>query len=84
MEGEEAFKRLQKARQMDSRISTSELASADQGVKVNPLMHEVFLREIVESGGAPSVQELIDKADELGGLFASEQSFAISAYNKLT
>lgn len=58
LRGEEAYKRLSKARELDSQMSMSKSALPDSKIKLNPAMYDDYLREIVETGGAPSIQEL--------------------------
>lgn len=46
-------------------------------------MHSAYLREIIETGGAPSIVELTQKAEALGARGCQEESIAKSAINKL-
>jgi len=39
-------------------MSMSKSALPDSKIKLNPAMYDDYLREIVETGGAPSIQEL--------------------------
>ena len=50
-------------------------------LRLNPALHDAYLREIVEQGGAPSVQTLVMKAVSLGGHGYLEESTAKRVYN---
>ena len=53
-------------------------------MRLNPSLHGSYLREIVEQGGAPSIQILVVKAESLGGHGYLEESVAKRSYNSLT
>lgn len=55
LDGESAYQRLLHAKELDSLVNIEHSARPDSQIKLNPSMYEAYLREIVESGGTPSV-----------------------------
>ena len=47
-------------------------------------MHHAYLREIIETGGAPSIEELAMRADNLGGYGYHEESAVKKAFNAVS
>jgi hypothetical protein len=47
-------------------------------------MHGAYMREIIENGGAPSVQELSMKAEALGGHFYLEEKLIKKTFNAVS
>ena len=83
--GEEAYQRLLQAKKLDSRvdIGRSTRAKESSTLQLSEAMHDSYLREIVETGGAPSLQELATKAEALGGHGNSEESMVKKAVNSM-
>ncbi len=66
IDGEQAYQRLAQAKELDKLVNVSQnVALPAVGLKLNPAMHSLYLREIVENGGAPSIEELIMKVEEI-------------------
>lgn len=67
MSGEEAYQRLAKAKKLEAMSSHFiELnTKVDTQLKLRPEKADEYFREIVESGGAPSVEEIARLASEL-------------------
>ena len=63
---------------------SAKVAEPAARINLSPAMYDTYLREIIETGGAPSIQELSAKADGLGGHGYNEESVAMSAFNSLT
>ena len=83
MEGEAAYKRLSQAKELDTMVNTSRTAAQSTAINLSSEMHEAYLREIVETGGAPSLQELSNRAEALGGLGLNEESVVKNSLNGL-
>lgn len=79
--GEDAYQRLSKAKELDSLVAMSNSAQSDSKIVLNKEMYEMYLREILEKGGAPSIQELSQKADQLGGYGYQEEGLAKHTFN---
>ena len=59
MDGEEAYKKLTKAKNQD-RFNQQYLGINTEAkkLKLDPAKHESYIREIMEKGGAPNLSEL--------------------------
>ena len=77
MSGEQAYQRLQKAKKLNNLVNIS----PDPVLKLSPDMSDAYLREIVESGGAPSIHEIQMVANSLGGFGYEEESLAKRGVN---
>ena len=58
LDGEEAYQRLLHAKELNQMVNIEHFARPETQIKLNPAMYELYLREIVENGGTPSLQEL--------------------------
>ena len=47
-------------------------------------MYDSYMREIIEHGGAPSVEEIKQKVDSLGVYAIYEESLLVNATNSFT
>ena len=83
IDGEEAYQRLLKAKKMESLATLTE-SKNQTSLQLNSALHDIYLREIVEQGGAPSVQELSIKAEILGGQGYLEESLTKRTINYVT
>ena len=57
LQGEDAYKRLESAKQLD-RVHNTDVCGSDgfgKPLKLDKKMHADYLREIVESGGSPGI-----------------------------
>mmetsp|Transcript_10839 Transcript_10839/g.13666 ORF Transcript_10839/g.13666 Transcript_10839/m.13666 type:complete len:127 (-) Transcript_10839:368-748(-) len=70
LDGEEAYQRLARAKQLDARVNTRDAALPESRVELKSSMHDSYMHEIVEHGGAPSVEEITMSVDALGGFGA--------------
>lgn len=84
VDGEQAYQRLAQAKELDKLVNVNHMALPESRLQLNPAMHSAYLREIIETGGAPSILELAQKAEALGARGCQEESMAKSAINKLT
>ena len=81
LEGEQAYKRLAQAKSLDSLVNLGSSALQNR-LELDPTMHAQYLRDIVESGGAPSLQELTAQVEALGGVGLVEEGLVKSLLNK--
>lgn len=57
LSGEEAYQRLAQARNLEQR--KGRVDESGSKLKLNPALHDSYMRDIVENGGAPSLQSLV-------------------------
>ena len=82
--GEEAYQKLLQAKKLDSLVNIDHTARPEAKIKLSQEMHEAYLREIIENGGAPSVHELSLKAEALGGHFYLQERLIKRAFNSIS
>ena len=66
-------------------VNTNNTAlGSNNQVELKKAMYDSYMREIIEHGGAPSMDEIKQKVDSLGVYAVYEESLLVNATNSLT
>lgn len=85
VEGEAAYQRLARAKELDQLVNTNNTAlGSGSQVELKKVMYDSYMREIIENGGAPSMDEIKQKVDLLGVYAIYEESLLVNATNSIT